>query len=225
MTRRIGASAARGRVRHFCADEGGASLVEFALVVTLFLFLLLGIIDFGRIGHMWVGANKATQLAARLAAVRPPACPGVPQFNVRGTALSPPAFGALCRAGSDICLPAPVVACQGVATNATALEIYTAIRPLAPTTTIDQMRYTYAFDPNLGFLGGPYVPMVTVELGDPPLRRGDPTVPLTFPFISPLWPFVTALTGQSSDLGRVGLKLPVMSVSLPGEDLNLGTGG
>ena len=213
MTRRIGASTARGRVRHFCADEGGASLVEFALVVTLFLFLLLGIIDFGRIGHMWVGANKATQLAARLAAVRPPACPGVPQFNVRGTALSPPAFGALCRAGSNICLPAPVVACQGVATNATALEIYTAIRPLAPTTTIDQMRYTYAFDPNLGFLGGPYVPMVTVEFTS-----------VNFTFISQLRFFVTALTGQNSTLGTP-LNMPGMSVSLPAEDLALGMDG
>ncbi len=187
--------------------------MEFALVVTLFLFLLLGIIDFGRIGHMWVGANKATQLAARLAAVRPPACPGVPQFNVRGTALSPPAFGALCRAGSDICLPAPVVACQGVATNATALEIYTAIRPLAPTTTIDQMRYTYAFDPNLGFLGGPYVPMVTVEFTG-----------VNFTFISQLRFFVTALTGQNSTLGTP-LNMPGMSVSLPAEDLALGMDG
>lgn len=214
--RMIGLSGARRRVRAFCADECGASLVEFALVITLFLFLLLAIIDFGRIGHAWVGANKATQLAARIAAVRPPACAGVPLFNVRGTAVSPPAFGALCRAGSGVCLTPspPITSCQGVATNATALEIFTAVRPLIPAgTTIGQMRYSYAFDPNLGFLGGPYVPMVTVEFTS-----------VNFTFISQLGAFVTALTGQSSTLGTP-LRLPGMSVSLPAEDLALGMDG
>ena len=226
-------------IERFWADESGASLVEFALVITLFLFLLLAIIDFGRIGHAWVSANKATQIAARLAAVRPQACKGVvsaivPTINDRGSDRSLQ-FGALCRAGANVCAtPAPAI-CSGSALNPTALEIFTAVRPLLPAgTTIDKMQYTYAFNPDtesvrgtyvpLGFLGGPFVPMVTVELGDPPLRPDDPTVPLTFPFISPLWPFVTALTGQSSNLGR-RIYLPVMSVSLPGEDLNLGTGG
>ena len=216
MTRFITFSNARRSLLRFGSDECGASLVEFALVVTLFLFLLLGIIDFGRIGHAWVGANKATQLAARIAAVRPPACPDVPLFNQRGTAVSPPAYGALCRAGSGVCLtPSPATStCQGVATNATAQEIFTAVRPLLPAgTTIGQMRYSYAFDPKLGFLGGPYVPMVTVELTG-----------VNFTFISRLGFFVTALTGQNSTLGTP-LSLPGMSVSLPGEDLASGMDG
>ena len=206
---------ARRSVLRFGSDECGAGLVEFALVVTLFLFFLLGIVDFGRIGHVWVGANKATQLAARLAAVRPAACAGVPLLNVRGTAASPPAFGALCRAGSGVCAT-PVnnpITCVGSAANPTALEIFTAVRPLVPATTIGQMRYTYTFDPNLGFLGGPYVPMVTVEFTN-----------VNFTFISQLRFFVTALTGQSSTLGTP-LRLPGMSVSLPGEDLALGMDG
>lgn len=200
-------------IRQFWADEDGASLVEFALVITLFLFLLLAIIDFGRIGHAWVGANKATQLAARLAAVRPPVCNGVPPLNLRGGGATP-AFGALCRSGAGVCADPGTISCQGSALAPTALEIFTAVRPLVPAgTTIGQMRYSYAFDPNLGFLGGPYVPMVTVEFTS-----------VTFDFISQLGAFVTALTGQSSTLGR-RLNLPGMSVSLPGEDLNLGTGG
>lgn len=204
----------RRTVQRFWADENGASLVEFALVITLFLFLLLAIIDFGRIGHAWVGANKATQLAARLAAVRPPACPGVPLRNDRGGAASPPAFGALCRAASGVCANPGTISCQGIATNPTAQEIFTAVHPLVPAgTTIGQMRYSYAFDTNLGFLGGPYVPMVTVEFTS-----------VTFTFISQLGAFVTALSGQNSTLGTP-LNLPGMSVSLPGEDLNLGTGG
>ena len=211
----ISVSRARRRVRAFCADEDGASLVEFALVITLFLFLLMAIIDFGRIGHAWVGANKATQLAARIAAVRPPACPNVPVLNER-VSLSTATYGSLCRVRSDVCkIPVPAVSfCQGTASNATALEIFTAVRPLLPQDTrIDQMRYTYAFDPNLGFLGGPYVPMVTVEFTG-----------VNFTFISPLRFFVTAWTGQSST-DETPLTLPGMSVSLPGEDLALGMDG
>jgi Flp pilus assembly pilin Flp len=198
----------------FWADESGASLVEFSLVIILFLFLLLAIIDFGRIGHAWVGTNKATQLAARIAAVRPPACAGLPLLNLRGTALSPPAFGALCRARSGICANPGTITCQGSAANATAQEIFTAVRTLIPAeTTIGQMRYSYAFDANLGFLGGPYVPMVTVEFTS-----------VNFTFISQLGAFVPALAGRSSTLGTP-LRLPGMSVSLPGEDLALGTAG
>jgi Flp pilus assembly pilin Flp len=198
----------------FWVDESGASLVEFGLVITLFLFLLLAIVDFGRIGHAWVGANKATQLAARIAAVRPPACAGLPLLNLRGTAASPPAFGALCRAGAGVCANPGTISCQGSATNSTALEIFTAVRPLIPAgTTIGQMRYSYSFDANLGFLGGPYVPMVTVELTS-----------VNFTFITQLGAFVPALAGQSSTLGTP-LRLPGMSVSLPGEDLALGMDG
>jgi Flp pilus assembly pilin Flp len=214
MTGGHGLVAAGRALRTFWADESGASLVEFSLVVTLFLFLLFAIIDFGRIGHAWVGANKATQLAARLAAVRPPACAGVPLLNVRGGTSTPPAFGALCRAGVGVCANPGLITCQGNASNATALEIFTAVRPLVPAgTTIGQMRYSYSFDPNLGFLGGPYVPMVTVEFTG-----------VNFTFISRLSAFVVALTGRTSTLGTA-LTLPGMSVSLPGEDLALGTDG
>lgn len=213
MKGRANPLAARRVYRTFLADKSGASLVEFSLVVTLFLFLLLGIIDFGRIGHTWVSANKATQLAARLAAVRPPACAGVPLRNVRGSDGSTN-FGALCRAGAGVCATPATISCAGNATNTTAQEIFTAIRPLVPAgTTIGQMQYSYAFDPNLGFLGGPYVPMVTVEFTG-----------VNFTFVSQLGAFVRALTGQTSTLGTA-IRMPGMSVSLPGEDLALGTEG
>ncbi len=203
---------ARRAARKFLLDDSGASLVEFSLVVTLFLFLLLGMVDFGRIGHAWVGANKATQMAARLAAVRPPACPGVPVLNVRGPGTPAPAYGALCRAGAGVCADPGPITCQGSSTNATAQEIYTAVRPLIPAgTTIGQMRFSYSFDPNLGFLGGPYVPMVTVDFTG-----------VNFIFVSQLGAFITALTGRGSTLGAT-IPMPGMSVSLPGEDLALGT--
>ncbi len=203
----------RAPLRRFGRDESGASLVEYSLVVLLFLFLLFAIIDFGRIANAWVGANKATQIAARIAAVRPPACPGVPAMNVRGTS-SAPNFGSLCRAGAGTCADPGLFACTGTATNATAAEIYAVVVPLLPPgTRIDNLRFAYSHDTNLGFLGGPYVPMVTVELTG-----------VDFTFVSQLGQFIRFLTGNASNLGA-DLPVPGMSVSLPGEDLAQGTNG
>jgi Flp pilus assembly pilin Flp len=210
MTWRLDIRRAIGRFRR---EEDGANLVEFSLVVLLFLFLLFAIIDFGRMANAWVGANKATQIGARIAAVRPPACAGVPQLNVRGSDPTPN-FGSLCRAGTGTCADPGAVTCVGEAANATANEIFTAVRPLLPPgTAINNLRFRYTFDPNLGFLGGPYVPMVTVELEG-----------VEFIYVSQLGIFMQALTGNASNVGD-DLAIPRMSVSLPAEDLALGTGG
>jgi Flp pilus assembly pilin Flp len=201
-------------LRRFLRDESGATLVEFAVVVLFFLLLLFAIIDFGRLAHTWAAAQKATQVAARIAAVRPPVCAGVPALNSRGVAGSSISFGTLCRAGATVCAnPGPAV-CSGVSTNATSAEIFAQIRPLLPAgATVGNLRFTYSFDPNLGFLGGPYVPMVTVDL------QG-----LEFVFVSNLGRMITPITGQQTTLGA-NLPLPRMSISVPGEDLALGTAG
>jgi Flp pilus assembly protein TadG len=47
----------------------GAAIVEFALVATLFLTLLLSIMDFGRILLAWNTAAEATRWGARIAVV------------------------------------------------------------------------------------------------------------------------------------------------------------
>lgn len=205
----------QGAFRRFLRDETGANLVEYSLVVILFLFLLFAIIDFGRLANAWVGANKATQVAARLATVRTPACAGVPTLNQRGPALIPPNYGSLCRAVTGACADPGEIACAGTSLNPTASEIYQRVIPLLPPgTRIDQLRFRYGFDPNLGFLGGPYVPMVTVELEG-----------VDFIFVSQLGQFIRFLTGSQSTLGSRPLAIPTMSVSLPGEDLALGIGG
>ena len=202
------------RLRRFARDESGATLVEFAVVVLFFLLLLFAIIDFGRLAHTWAAAQKATQVAARIAAVRPPVCAGVPALNSRGVAGSSISFGTLCRAGANVCAnPGPAV-CSGASANATSAEIFAQIRPLLPAgATVGNLRFTYSFDPNLGFLGGPYVPMVTVDL------QG-----LEFVFVSNLGRMITPITGQQTTLGA-NLPLPRMSISVPGEDLALGTAG
>jgi Flp pilus assembly protein TadG len=214
MTPRL--APAKDALRRFLRAESGAGLVEFSLVILLFLFLLFATIDFGRLGGATVAANKAMQIAARTAAVSAPACAGVPTENdVRGTATPAPTFGTMCREfNGTTCANRNPVVCQGATTNATAQAIFTRIRPLLPPgTEIDDLRFTYAFDPNLGFLGGPYVPMVSVELTD-----------LNFSFVSPLGRIAGVLTGTTSTLGA-DIQLPGMRVTMPGEALGGRTGG
>ena len=205
------------RLRRFGADEGGAALVEFALVMLLFFFLFFSLIDFGRWGSSYVLAEKATQLAARTAAVRPPACAGVPERHERPAApgANPPRFGTSCRVAGDVCAAAATVSCGGDRGEPDGDEIWARIQPLLPPdATIGDLRFEYRFDPNLGFLGGPYTPMVTVEITPP-----------NFQFVSPLGAMAAALGGGGG--GALGAAQPYggFSVSLPAEDLANGENG
>jgi len=49
--------------------QGGATAVEFALVLIMFLAVVLGITDFARMLFTWSAANEATRAGARYAAV------------------------------------------------------------------------------------------------------------------------------------------------------------
>lgn len=203
----------------FVQDETGATLVEFAIVLSIFLLLFFGLIDFGRLGFHYVNAEKAMQVAARVAAVRPPACPNVPLINVRGTVSGgtlPPDFGTSCRAGANICLNIGTITCPGgEAISDTDDEVWLLVSGALPNdATIQNLKFSYTYDNNLGFLGGPYVPIVTVELQN-----------LDFKFVSPLGALV-GLAGAVADptLGA-DIPFPPMSVSLPAEDLALGEDG
>lgn len=55
--------------------QRGAGIVEFALIATVFLTLLLGIMDFGRMLLMWNSAAEATRWGARIAVVCDKATP------------------------------------------------------------------------------------------------------------------------------------------------------
>lgn len=197
-------------------DDSGATLVEYALVLPLFLLVLFGLIDFGRMGFEYVMANKAVQLATRIAITRPPACAGVVTVNARGTAVtSPPAiFGTYCRAGANICAAPATVTCTGNVSNATVAEIWTSVSKLMPAgTSAANLRFSYAHIPNLGFLGGPYVPMVTVNVQN-----------LNFQFVTPLNGLASVALGSPAGIAG-SVPFPKMSVSLPAEDLALGEAG
>lgn len=47
--------------------QHGATAIEFALVLLLFLMFILGIVDFARLLHTWNAANEVTRLGARYA--------------------------------------------------------------------------------------------------------------------------------------------------------------
>jgi hypothetical protein len=205
-------------LRRFERDENGTTVVELAVVMPLFLLLFFGLIDFGRMAFHYVTAEKAMQVAARVAAVRAPACASVPLFYQRpssGAPVPPPAFGTSCSAGANICAAEATVQCSGTTANATSNEIWALIRGALPNNaTVGNLRFIYTQDPNIGFLGGPYVPVVTVELQN-----------LNFEFVSPLGALV-GLTGATAS-GTLGadIPFPTMSVSLPAEDLDIGDNG
>ena len=65
-------------LRRFGRDTRGTALVEMAIVIPLLLLLIFGILEYGRLFWITGSAQKATAIAARIAAVRPAVCPGVP---------------------------------------------------------------------------------------------------------------------------------------------------
>lgn len=51
------------------AHQRGATLIEFALGLLIFLMFLLGVVDFSRMLYTWAAANEATRAGARYAVV------------------------------------------------------------------------------------------------------------------------------------------------------------
>lgn len=206
------------RLDHFIKDESGTTLVELAVVLPVFLLVFLGLIDFGRLGQEYVMAEKAMQLAVRTAVVRPAACPGVPNVNLRGAVpvnTIPPRFGTMCAAGATVCVNPGTISCAGNLTNATVAEIWAGVSPILPIhATPANLQFTYAFDSNLGFLGGPYVPIVTVEITN-----------LGFNFVTPLGALAGMTGANTAAMPASTIPFPAMSVSLPAEDLSLGENG
>ncbi len=206
------------RPADFLRDETGATLVEFAMVISLFLLIVFGLIDFGRLAYHLVTGERAMQYAARVAAVRPAACPGVPNIIQRlPSATSTADYGTSCgAAGGPYCVNPGPITCAGSVNSPTAVEVWAQVRNTLPgTATIANLQFTYTYDSRMGFLGGPYVPIVTVRLQN-----------VIFEFVTPLGA-LAAVAGATtaSTLGEQGITLPGMSVSLPGEDLAQGSNG
>ena len=219
----------------FRKREDGTTMVEFAICIALFLLILFAVLDFGRLGYNWVMAEKAMQRTVRIAAVRPPICAGVPDYHSRSNpndATFP--AGTNCRDVAGLCFAAGPIQCT--LSNADALnddavdaaaEIWTSVQPLLPDgATNANVLLKYQYDPNLGFLGGPFVPLITAELVGPAVNGayGD----FLFTFMTPLSSLAGAANaGNTAGVPSSGSTIPFpdVSVSLPAEDMNLGTRG
>lgn len=204
----------RPALHTFGRNEAGTTLVEYGIVLALMILLFFALTDFGRLFYRYTASEKAIQIAARIATVRPPVCAGVPDTTARGTSTDAPNAGTLCRSGANYCADPGTFTCAGAAGNATADEIWARIEPLLPyNSEIGDLQFTYSHDPDLGFIGGPYVPNVTVAL-----ERAE------FSFVTPL-AGLAAMAGSTGG-GTFGtISFPVLSTTLPGEDLALGTDG
>ncbi len=222
-----------GSVRAFKKAEDGTTMVEFAICIALFLLILFAVLDFGRLGYNWVVTEKAMQQAVRIAAVRTPVCTGVPTYHRAppGTTTGVTA-GDLCRSGPNVCestLPATCLLSEPEPENllaaATATEIWTQIQALMPNdATTSNVFLSYEYDSQLGFLGGPYVPKITVRLVGNAAAGGTGYDEFQFTFITPLSALAANASGETNNIPG-SIPFPAISVTLPAEEMNIGVRG
>jgi len=81
---RLGGRGGRGSRR-----ESGAALVEFALIVTFFLLLVFGMIEFGLDYNDYIAVRNGSREAARMGVVNDVAA--APSCTLNGVAVTPPA--------------------------------------------------------------------------------------------------------------------------------------
>jgi len=169
------------RGRSFLRDERATSAAEFALVLPVMLFFLLGIIDVGR--FMWYvsQAEKATQIGARWAVVTDMIPSGLAGYSfassggiAQGTVVPKASFpGMICTSTACTCKTGGACA-FGTARNATAFnrlvgrmnQIYGGIGSANVQVDYDWSGLGYAGDPN----GSDVDPLVTVRVSNLPFR-------------------------------------------------------
>lgn len=211
-------------VRRFRRNESGAALVEFSLVMTFFLLLIFGIVEFSMLFFQWNSATKALQQGARLASVSNPVATnlrdmtGLVGGRIPGAEM--PGFRIICRGGEITC-NCTGDPCAGATyvLDATALQRIVRGRNLVcgrptPETPAEEIpgmcdifdRITEANvivtyeQTGLGFAGRPGgpVPTITIELRN-----------LTFGFI-----FLQGL------MRLAPRAIPAMKTTATGEDMN-----
>lgn len=106
----------RGNRFSFFHDESGASLVEMAVILPLFLLLLFGSVDFGRAYYLAVEVAGAAHAAANYGALNPTDTTGIKNAatadapDVASLVVGTPTYGCECSDGtafSSNCTAAP----------------------------------------------------------------------------------------------------------------------
>ncbi|MFW5678921.1 MAG: TadE/TadG family type IV pilus assembly protein [Pseudomonadota bacterium] len=202
--------------RRLAGDRRGAALVEFTLIAALFLFLLFALVEGALLLMSWNQTEKAVQAAVRSLVVRPPVAAAVPATRDKNPALDPVdvRFGAGCEGANSPCAPVAPASCTlTVASGATtcadvtgaqaAFDRMRALSPFALRPGSDgTVTFTYR-DTGLGFVGGPYIPLVEVRVEG-----------LRYRFV--------AMAGLSQLLGGntgPNVAFPPIAATLVGEDL------
>lgn len=210
--------------RSLLFDAAGGALVEFTLCAALLLFVLFAAIEGGLVMSSWNQSTKAAQAGARHLVVRPPLAAGVPDARGKNPNRDPTTirFGELC--GGD---PAND-ACGAVATRSCTIAVGDGTTTCADAagagTLLERMRrlspiglgagragtitVTYT-DTGLGFVGGPYVPALTLRITG-----------LRYELVA-----TAGLSGLLGGAGDTGVDLPAITASLIGEDLAAGADG
>lgn len=208
--------------RRWLRDTAGATMVEFSLVAGLLFFLLFAAVEGALLLMWWNQTEKAVQAASRLLVVSPPAVTGLPATRGKNPALDSTTirFGAGCEAQPSPCAPVAVATCQlDLASGATtcgnaqaAQRVVARMRALSPLALREDgggvVTFTYE-DTGLGFVGGPYIPIVEVRVQGLRYR-------------------LIAMAGLSQLFGVTSgpeVAFPPIAATLIGEDLNHGAPG
>lgn len=200
-------------LRKLAKDTDGAAMVEFTIILTLFVIFLLGSVDFFLAYYQWNRVTKAVERGARIAVVSTPVDNGIRTVTDAISGLQPgdpvPAnyFVSTCEGGACTGTRAASYNANAMnlivfgrdasqtCTDATSVykigmcDIYDKITPANVTV---EYRYT-----GLGFVGRPGGAVPTVKVS---VRN------LTFDFV-----FLKHLFGQ--------IQMPSISATATGEDL------
>jgi hypothetical protein len=80
-------------------DERGAALIEFAIVVSILLLIVFGIIEFGLAFNDYLNVRNGSREAARLGVVND--LDNAPACKINGSSVSPPAIPANTSEGTN----------------------------------------------------------------------------------------------------------------------------
>jgi Flp pilus assembly protein TadG len=191
-------------LKRLARDEGGATAAEFGLICLVFISMILGVIDMGRLAWRINAAKAATREAVRYAVVNPMISNAMATYDGTGTlgagAVVPPATFT-CSGASSSCTQTAGTTIPGAGFNTTTFNAMLAkMQGLDPEIQAANVVVTYR-QVGLGVVGNPYgpdmEPLVTVSL--------------------------TGVTFQSAALQIFGVApftLPAMASTLSGESLS-----
>jgi Flp pilus assembly protein TadG len=183
--------------RHFVHDRAGSSTIQFVVIFGGLMALIFFVMETTLYLFFSASLEKAAQAGARAAVVSAPVAAGLPDRNQRKPA---GLFGIPCSNASAPCVGYATATCTGNGCAAGDFDrIFTHMSGFSGQLEPGNVTVTYA-DTQLGYAGGPIVPLVTVRVANVPYQTG--------------------IVGLLLTNAGVLSSLPAHASSLTGEDLN-----